>query len=155
MLRFAINVARRITRDTEGESAAGNALARALRTYDGRVHIHGWITVCVRREVYCALRKMYRPRRKEFGDVGAMVTNYYAEDASLFDMLPGREAEPNIDSVTELLDEETTQLLYDRYVYEHSYKHMADERGITWYQLRLRLQAAVSRLRQTSLADAE
>ena len=51
LLKFATRVARKVWDDIEAESAAGNALFRALRTYDGRVSIRGWIAYCVRVEV--------------------------------------------------------------------------------------------------------
>ena len=51
LLKFATNVARKMWDDIEAESAAGNALNRALNTYDGRVSIKGWVAYCVRMEV--------------------------------------------------------------------------------------------------------
>lgn len=59
LLKFATNVAKRVWNDIEAESAAGNALFRALRTYDGRVSIKGWIAYCVRIEVQDHWRRFH------------------------------------------------------------------------------------------------
>lgn len=59
LLKFATNVARRVWNDIEADSAAGNALFRALRTYDGRVSIKGWVAYCVRVEVQGQWRKFH------------------------------------------------------------------------------------------------
>lgn len=48
LLKFATNVARKLWDDIEAESAAGSALERAIRTYDGRTSIKGWVAYCVR-----------------------------------------------------------------------------------------------------------
>lgn len=159
LLRFANNVARRISRDPESESAAGNALARALRTYDGRVSIYGWITVCVRREVWGLLRKRYHPHRKQFGPIGQQRTNFSGNPQYLlgdtreyFDTIEGRETEPEVCPIREILGDDA-DLVFDRYVNERSYANMAADRGMNWYQLRLKLNGAVSRLRESQWAQ--
>lgn len=59
LLKFATNVARRMWDDIEAESAAGNALNRALNTYDGRTSIKGWVSYCVRVEVRDLWRRFH------------------------------------------------------------------------------------------------
>lgn len=51
LLEFAINIAKKVWNDPEAESAAGNALHKAVLTYDGRISLKGWIAYRVRMEV--------------------------------------------------------------------------------------------------------
>lgn len=72
LLSFATAVARKVWNDIEAESAAGNALFRALRTYDGKTSVKGWVAYCVKVEVkdwwrrfhYTSGRKTHTLRHK-------------------------------------------------------------------------------------------
>lgn len=51
LLDFAIQVARNLWDDPEAESAAGSALLRAVRTYNGTTSLKGWVSYCVKMSV--------------------------------------------------------------------------------------------------------
>lgn len=58
MLPIAVRAARRLWRDPEAESVAGEACIKAIRSFDGRGTLEGHVRYCVRVHIYHTWRKV-------------------------------------------------------------------------------------------------
>ena len=124
LLKFAKKIALRMSKDPEVESIAGNALLRALRTYDGRVHLYGWISVCVKMEVRDFWR---RHNRIKFMPETWWENVYEVEEPATIDM-----------------DPYYWQILCEKYLEKWPLDVVARRHGKTVYRIRKDLEAAIT-----------
>lgn len=131
-LIYALRVAKALTRDPEGESLAGLAAWYAYRTFDPTKNVpwRRWVAICVKGH----LRDYWKYKR----------TESWVETTTIAPM----DSEP----IDELLQTDW-QLLVESFIDKWPMDVIARRRGITIYQVKYMIRAAVARLERIRNAN--
>lgn len=129
LLRHAILVARKLTRDADADCLAGVALHNALRLYDPArgVPIDKFVGFCVKREV----RGMQRKQRKS---KELLQPEEYWERVTI--EVKEEDDPPDADWI----------LLFERYIEGYKLRNLAHKYRVSVYRMEKMLAAALSRI---------
>lgn len=149
---FAQKIARRMSKDPEVDSVAGEAAWRALYTYDlaRNVKLSWWIAHLTKQAVICYWRQLSALRKKERlydqqfweeqSDHGRFPTTKmrYADD-NVANRIPREDADAPI-------SQDDWQLLVESFILQHPLDVIARDRRISITQARAMRRAAIARL---------